>query len=71
MSLQAEFGQTELLGKQEVKLETQFDAVTCMFAIHYFFASKAALDNFFHNVNLNLKQGRYWRSDHLIIYKYT
>ena len=57
ISLQAEFQETELLGKQEMKLEAQFDAVTCMFAIHYFFASKPALDNFFHNVNINLKQG--------------
>lgn len=49
---------TEDLGKMEVKLDRQFDVVTCMFAIHYFFASKAALDNFFRNVSINLKKGR-------------
>lgn len=58
IQLQAEFEASENLGKQETKLEFQFDAVTCMFAIHYFFASKQALDNFFHNVSINLKEGQ-------------
>jgi len=57
IQLTAEFAATEDLGKKEVNLGRQFDAVTCMFAIHYFFASKAAADNFFRNVSINLKQG--------------
>lgn len=56
--LEAEFEATEDLGKREVRLGRQFDAVTCMFAIHYFFASEQSLDNFFHNVSINLKEGR-------------
>lgn len=57
MLLEAEFEATEELGKSEVRLDRQFDAVTCMFAIHYFFASEKSLDNFFHNVSLNLRDG--------------
>ena len=58
IALQAEFVASEHLGRQEVKLEHLYDAVTCMFAIHYFFASKQSLDNFFHNVSINLKEGK-------------
>jgi hypothetical protein len=58
IQLTAEFMATENLGKREVKLDRQFDVVTCMFAIHYFFASKVALDNFFRNVSINLKEGQ-------------
>ena len=57
MALQADFAASEDLGRKEVKLGLQFDVVTCMFAIHYFFASKQALDNFLHNVSINLKDG--------------
>ena len=57
IQLTAEFAATEDLGKREVDLGRQFDVVTCMFAIHYFFASKESADNFFRNVNINLKQG--------------
>lgn len=60
IQLTAEFMATENLGKREVKLDRQFDVVTCMFAIHYFFASKVALDNFFRNVSINLKEGGYF-----------
>lgn len=60
IQLTAEFAATEDLGKREVNLGRQFDVVTCMFAIHYFFASKAAADNFFRNVSINLKQGGYF-----------
>ena len=58
MLLEAEFQATEELGKSEVRLQRQFDAVTCMFAIHYFFASERSLDNFFHNVSINLREGK-------------
>lgn len=58
MLLEAEFEATEELGRSEVRLSRQFDAVTCMFAIHYFFASERSLDNFFHNVSINLKEGK-------------
>ena len=34
-----------------------YDAVTCMFAIHYFFVSEAALKQFLQNVASNLKDG--------------
>ena len=40
-----------------MRLDRQFDVVTCMFAIHYFFASEKSLDNLFHNVSINLKDG--------------
>ena len=55
--LQAEFEATENLGRREVRLAQQFDVVTCMFAIHYFFASDKSLDCFLHNVVINLKEG--------------
>lgn len=57
--LVAEFDATENLGKKEVKLDREFDAVTCMFAIHYFFASAQSLDCFLHNVAINLKEGEF------------
>jgi len=34
-----------------------FDAVSCMFAIHYFFESENKLDGFLNNVSSNLKKG--------------
>ena len=34
----------------------KFDAVTCMFAIHYFFKSEETLDGFLNNVSSNLKK---------------
>ena len=34
-----------------------YDAVTCMFAIHYFFVSEVALKQFLQNVVDNLKAG--------------
>ncbi|KDD75388.1 hypothetical protein H632_c707p0, partial [Helicosporidium sp. ATCC 50920] len=37
-----------------------FDAATCMFAIHYFFASEDSLKQFFRNVAANLKPGGYF-----------
>lgn len=34
-----------------------FDAISCMFAIHYFFESETKLDGFLSNVSQNLKKG--------------
>lgn len=34
-----------------------FDVVTCMFAIHYFFASERTLDTFLKNVSTHLQEG--------------
>lgn len=45
------------LGQKPWLEERQYDAVTCMFAIHYFFASEAALKQFLQNVATNLKDG--------------
>jgi hypothetical protein len=53
----AEFVDTDQLGQAEWREPQQFDAVTCMFAIHYFFVSERALDAFLHNVAINLKDG--------------
>lgn len=58
--LEAEFEDTELLGLSLWKESQQFDAVTCMFAIHYFFVTERALDTFLHNVAINLKDGGYF-----------
>ena len=59
--LEVEFDSTEELGVRELKLDREFDVVTCMFAIHYFFASSQALDCFLHNVVINLKEGEpFW-----------
>ena len=57
--IEAEFEDTPLLGQQEWREPKQFDAITCMFAIHYFFASEKAIKTFLHNVSINLKQGRF------------
>jgi len=35
----------------------KFDAITCLFAIHYFFENKKKLDGFLNNVSSNLKIG--------------
>lgn len=35
----------------------KFDAVTCLFAIHYFFENKKKLEGFLNNVSSNLKNG--------------
>ena len=53
----ADFEDTPLLGQREWREELQFDAVTCMFAIHYFFESEKAIKTFLHNVSINLKEG--------------
>ena len=35
----------------------KFDAITCLFAIHYFFENKKKLEGFLNNVSSNLKDG--------------
>eukprot|EP00192_Tetraselmis_astigmatica_P011523 CAMPEP_0117693476 /NCGR_PEP_ID=MMETSP0804-20121206/26897_1 /TAXON_ID=1074897 /ORGANISM="Tetraselmis astigmatica, Strain CCMP880" /LENGTH=374 /DNA_ID=CAMNT_0005507025 /DNA_START=305 /DNA_END=1427 /DNA_ORIENTATION=- len=55
-----EFEDTEQLGLGEWQEPEPFDAVTCMFAIHYFFVSEAALKNMLGNVARNLKNGGYF-----------
>jgi len=39
------------------KQRTQFDRITCIFAIHYFFANETTWNNFVQNVNMYLKPG--------------
>ncbi|KAL3148005.1 hypothetical protein ABBQ38_014300 [Trebouxia sp. C0009 RCD-2024] len=53
----ADFEDTPLLGQKEWREELQYDAITCMFAIHYFFESEKAIKTFLHNVSINLKEG--------------
>ncbi|PSC71583.1 Golgi apparatus membrane ECHIDNA [Micractinium conductrix] len=60
MSLDYQFEDTPLLGVQEWREPRQYDVVTCMFAIHYFFVTEAALKQFLHNVSINLKDGGYF-----------
>ena len=60
-----EFVDSSVLGLEEfVALDgdrrEQFDAVTCMFALHYFFVSEKALKRFLRNVAINLKPGGYF-----------
>ncbi len=43
MSLRCDFVATPDLGLREWREEEPYDAVTCMFAIHYFFVSESAL----------------------------
>ena len=49
---------SDQLGASEWREPQQYDAITCMFAIHYFFVSQAALHRFMENVALNLKEGK-------------
>ena len=53
-----EFEQSSTLGTAEHPNKTGlFDVVTCMFALHYFFADEQTLKTFLHNVSVNLKPG--------------
>lgn len=61
--ISADFEDTPLLGQQEWREELQYDAITCMFAIHYFFQSEKAIKTFLHNVSINLKEGEYREAD--------
>ena len=56
-ALQAEFVDSDQLGASEWREPWQYDAITCMFAIHYFFVSEAALHRFMENVSINLRDG--------------
>ena len=55
-----EFADSKFLGIKEVKEPRQYDVVTCMFALHYFFVSEPALKQFLHNISINLKPGGYF-----------
>lgn len=58
LGLEAEFEVSSSLGTSEWKdAGRQYDAVTCMFALHYFFASERSLKQMLHNVSINLKPG--------------
>ena len=55
-----EFEQASTLGTAEHPNKTGlFDVVTCMFALHYFFANEQTLKTFLHNVSVNLKPGKH------------
>lgn len=55
-----EFADSSVLGIEEFREGTLYDAITCMFALHYFFVSEKALRQFLHNVSINLKIGGYF-----------
>ena len=65
--VQVDFQQTDdvgvtsplLFGPQHSRSDA-FDAVTCMFALHYFFASEAALRHLLTTVAANLRPGGYF-----------
>ena len=42
------------------ELKSGGDAVSCMFAVHYFFQNKQVLDGFIHNIRESLKVGGYF-----------
>ncbi len=42
--------------RKEIILPQQADVITCMFALHYFFETKAICCQFFKNVSINLKK---------------
>jgi len=48
-----------MLGQKQWREELQYDAITCMFAIHYFFESEKAIKTFLHNVSINLREGNF------------
>jgi mRNA (guanine-N7-)-methyltransferase len=56
-----EFQATASLGTEDwIDEDGKYDVVTCMFAIHYFFVTEAALHQFFRNVAANLQDGGYF-----------
>jgi mRNA (guanine-N7-)-methyltransferase len=56
-----EFQATASLGTEDwIDEAGKYDVVTCMFAIHYFFVTEAALQQFFRNVAANLQDGGYF-----------
>jgi hypothetical protein len=56
-TMQAQFEQTDQLGLQLWQDERQYDAATCMFALHYFFEQESTLMMFMQTVAANLKPG--------------
>jgi hypothetical protein len=55
--MQAQFEQTDQLGLQLWQEERQYDAATCMFALHYFFDKESTLMMLMQTVAANLKPG--------------
>lgn len=60
LAMRCDFEQCEHLGDRDVPELEPFDAVTCMFALHYFFSSEATLATFLRNVAGSLKPGGYF-----------
>lgn len=61
LNTHCEFESSSMLGIEMYKDEHRmYDAVTCMFALHYFFVSEKALHQFLQNVACNLKPGGYF-----------
>eukprot|EP01026_Neomeris_dumetosa_P078147 TRINITY_DN84410_c0_g1_i1.p1 TRINITY_DN84410_c0_g1~~TRINITY_DN84410_c0_g1_i1.p1 ORF type:complete len:535 (-),score=75.56 TRINITY_DN84410_c0_g1_i1:227-1831(-) len=64
LSLIADFEVTEQLGLSDYDARGQdmkeYDVVTIMFALHYFFVTESSIKRFLENVVLNLKEGGYF-----------
>eukprot|EP00467_Chlorarachnion_reptans_P000542 CAMPEP_0114533386 /NCGR_PEP_ID=MMETSP0109-20121206/27218_1 /TAXON_ID=29199 /ORGANISM="Chlorarachnion reptans, Strain CCCM449" /LENGTH=1030 /DNA_ID=CAMNT_0001716607 /DNA_START=32 /DNA_END=3125 /DNA_ORIENTATION=+ len=59
--MKVDFEQSDHVGSGPVPgLNNQYDAVTCMFAAHYFFRDRNMLQNFLSNVSRALKPGGYF-----------
>eukprot|EP00884_Botryococcus_braunii_P022897 jgi/Botrbrau1/9291/Bobra.0111s0016.1 len=56
----ADFEASDKLGVEPLFEARKYDAVTCMFAIHYFFVSEKAITMFLKNVSSNLREGGYF-----------
>uniref|UniRef100_A0A061R2I6 mRNA (guanine-N(7))-methyltransferase n=1 Tax=Tetraselmis sp. GSL018 TaxID=582737 RepID=A0A061R2I6_9CHLO len=59
-NMRAEFVDTDKLGIEPFVEPMQYDVVTCMFAIHYFFASRNVAKMFFDTVSRNLRDGGFF-----------
>ena len=59
-TMEATFHHVTCLGTKELEWDCQYDVVTCMFAIHYFFVSEEAIQMFFKNVANAIKPGGYF-----------
>lgn len=57
--LQYKFDVRADLGTDRIQWEKQYDAVTVMFALHYFFASEDTIKNFLYNCSTGLKDNCY------------
>ncbi|KAI8466031.1 MAG: mRNA capping enzyme-domain-containing protein [Monoraphidium minutum] len=60
LTMVCDFEQCDHLGDRDMAEFDPVDAITCMFAIHYFFAAKETLDTFLKNVAGSLKSGGYF-----------